>query len=97
MEMQVHQFTWDGIDIEVLYFPKKFGAISHVKVRSLNPARQALPITETGYRSHFVPIGTVEQNGGDVVTLVRDWLDAEVRKPAWIEHRERSRQGVLAL
>jgi hypothetical protein len=54
-----------------------------------------LPITETGYRSHFHPRGTVEGLGGDVVAQITAWLDEESAKPAWKAHMERSRQGEL--
>lgn len=39
--------------------------------KASNPQeRAALPITETGRRSHFHPPGTIEADGGDVVTYV---------------------------
>lgn len=81
----------------MLYVPRHFGAISHIEVRSVKPARAPLPITETGYRSHFVPLGTVEAHGGDVVAQVRAWLDEAALDKAWIERCERARQGELAL
>ena len=70
-------------------------AISHVQVKSINPERQALPITSTGYRSHFLPIGTVEANGGDVVQQVLDWIDEEAAKPDWTARETADRQGDL--
>ena len=94
-QAQVHHFTWQGIEIEAIYMPVRFGVIAHLEVRSINPPRAPLPITETGYRSHFHPCGTVEANGGDVVAQVVAWLDEEAAKPDWQGHVETSRQGTL--
>lgn len=79
----IHLFTWQGIDIELTYCPVRWTQISHIEVRSIHPERAPLPITETGYRSHFFEVGTVEAEGGDVVAQVTAWLDEEARKPEW--------------
>jgi len=54
-----------------------------------------LPVTETGYRSHFHPYGTVEANGGDVVAQVTAFLDEAAAKAEWKRHLDTSRQGEL--
>lgn len=92
---QVHCFTWQGIEIEAIYWPCRWGAIAHLEIRSIEPPRAPLPITETGYRSHFRPCGNVEGTGGDVVAQVRAWLDEEATKPDWRRYVEASRQGKL--
>ena len=92
---QTYRLTWQGIEIEAIYTPVKWGVIAHLEVRSIAPERAPLPITETGYRSHFHPCGTVEANGGDVVAQLVAWLDEEATKPAWRRHVEQSRQGTL--
>lgn len=93
---QTHRFIWQGIEIEVVYAPVKWGGvIAHLEVQSIQPPRAPLPITETGYRSHFHPCGTVEANGGDVVAQVIAWLDEEAAKPRWQRYLEASRQGEL--
>jgi hypothetical protein len=92
---QVYRFTWRGIDIEVTYDPDGYGVVSHLEVRSIEPPRAPLPITNTGYRSHFHEHGTVEQNGSDVVALVKVWLDDEAAKPEWQRYEQASRQGEL--
>lgn len=92
---QVHRLTWRGIQIEATYSPVKWGAIAHLEIRSIEPPSAPLPITETGYRSHFHPCGTVEANDGDVVAQIRAWLDEEAAKPAWRRYAEASRQGEL--
>lgn len=92
---QVHRFTWQGIEIEVIYSPVRWGVIAHLEISSIEPPRTPLPITETGYRSHFHPCGTVEANGGDVVAQVTAWLDEEAARPEWRRYVETSRQGEL--
>lgn len=94
-QSQTHRFTWQGIEIELVYSPVKWGTIAHLEVQSVAPERAPLPITETGYRSHFHPCGTVEANGGDVVAQVVAWLDEEAAKPEWRRSVEASRQGEL--
>ena len=92
---QIHRFIWRDIEIEVVYLPVRWGVIAHLEIRSIRPERTPLPVTETGYRSHFHPCGTVEANGGDVVAQVRAWLDEEAARPEWRRYVENSRQGEL--
>lgn len=90
-----YRLTWQGTEIEVRYTPRKWGVIAHLEVRSIAPEGAPLSITETGYRSHFHPVGTIEAHGGDVVGQVTAWLDEEAAKPAWLAYIQRSRQGEL--
>jgi hypothetical protein len=53
----------------------------HIEVESTRPARAALPITETGYRSHFIkPLELI--NAGGPVTFVTAWLVVEAQRTA---------------
>jgi len=92
---QIHRFTWQGIEIETIYWPRRWSTIAHLEIRSIEPPRAPLLITETGYRSHFHACGTVETNGGDVVAQVRAWLDEESARPDWRRYVEASRQREL--
>jgi hypothetical protein len=94
-QTQTYRFNWQGIEIEATYTPRKWGVIAHLEIRSIAPEGAALPITSTGYRSHFHPIGTVEAHGGDVVAQVTAWLDEEAKKPDWQACVNRSKQGEL--
>ena len=96
MEPQTHRFTWQGIEIEATYTPQKWGGvIAHLEIRSINPERAPLPITNTGYRSHFHQPGTIEAHGGNVVAQMTAWLNEEAGKPDWQRHIECSTQGEL--
>lgn len=92
---QTYRFAWQGIEVEAVYTPLKWGVTAHLEIRSIKPEGARLPITETGYRSHFHQPGTVEASGGDVVAQVVAWLDEEAAKPKWLKHVEAARQGDL--
>lgn len=57
MEAQIYSLTWhDGvsdIEIEITLKPDYFKDVAHLEIRSIAPERATLPITATGYRSHF--------------------------------------------
>lgn len=95
MSAQTHRFTWNGIEIELIYQPLKWNVIAHLEVWSINPERAPLPITETGYLSHFHQPGTVEENEGTLVEQITWWLDERAKEKRWTDYVERSRQGDL--
>ncbi len=95
IEIQVYRFVWQGIEVEAAYTPLKWGAIAHLGIRSIAPANAPLPITSTGYRSHFHQPGTIEAHGGDVVAQVIAWLDEDAAKPEWRAYCDASKQGDL--
>lgn len=95
MDQQIFQLHWQGIDIEVTYTPRRWGVIDHLDIRSVKPERAPLPITGTGYRSHFMQPDTIDAHGGDVVAQVRAWLDDEARAPEWQQYIISKRQGEL--
>jgi hypothetical protein len=92
---QTYRFTWQGIGIEAVYWPRYNPIIAHLEIRSISPERAPLPITSTGYLSHFHEPGTIEAKGGDVIAQLTAWLDEEAAKPDWRAHVEANRQGKL--
>lgn len=92
MEAQTYSFTWRGIEIEAIYTPLKWNTIAHLEVRSVAPKGAPLPISETGYRSHFHQPETIEARGGDVVAQVIAWLNEEAVSPEWLKSEEEARQ-----
>lgn len=95
MGIKRYEMTWSGIDIELIYEPLKYGVIAHLEIRSIRPERAPLPITETGYLSHYHPLGTVEASPHSLQEQVRHWLDEKARSKAWKAYVETSRQGEL--
>lgn len=66
----------------------------HIEVQCLAPAKAPLPITETGYRSHFLaPLELI--NAGGPVTFVTAWLDREAMGKTWQKQQAVRSQGDL--
>ncbi len=87
--------TWENINIEITHESEKWGSIDHIEIRSIDPENARNPITETGYRSHFLPIGSLESQGITAKELVLEWLHSESSKPEWKQYSESLRQGDL--
>jgi hypothetical protein len=66
----------------------------HIEVESIAPKKAPLPITETGYRSHFVKPLDLANDGGPV-TFVTAWLDREAKGSAWRKAQSQRAQGDL--
>lgn len=66
----------------------------HVEIITVSPERAALPITETGYRSHFLHGQHLTEVGGPVA-YVTAWLDAASQSTDWKARSEAARQGSL--
>jgi len=77
-----HKLIWQGVALAVSYEPESFASHAHLELRVLAPEGVPIPVTETGYRSHFLPRGYVEQAGGPVA-YVRSWLEREAPSPAY--------------
>lgn len=68
--------------------------IDHLDITCVSPARAALPITETGYRSLFIDESHLIEAGG-VVAYVTAWLEEASRSPEWRAQAAAARQGSL--
>ena len=80
---------WNGIKIMVTHTPNHCGEIDHIELHSED--RVPLPVTETGYRSHFLHEAQIEPHGS-ALTYVQAWLDHEAQSPAWRAHELASQQ-----
>ncbi|WP_298128100.1 hypothetical protein [Brevundimonas sp.] len=96
--IQIETLQWEGITIEVSYEAEWLGfrrgsdmAVAHLQVRSVTPERAPLPITETGYRSHFVHPDEIDRLGGPVA-YVAAWLDTMGRSAQWLDYVTRTKQ-----
>ncbi|MGQ3284177.1 hypothetical protein [Bosea sp. (in: a-proteobacteria)] len=87
-----HKIQWQGMAISIRHVTNWSGTgFDHVEVRSITPERAPLPITETGYRSHFLHGEDLAGHGG-AVAFVTQWLDHEARGAEWKEHQRTSAQ-----
>lgn len=92
MTVRDHRITWNGMAISIRHAADWLGTgFDHLEITTIEPERAALPITETGYRSHFIRPDELDGCGG-AVAFVTAWLDAEAESEAWKAACERSRQ-----
>lgn len=90
------EVVWEGIRIRAEFSPNYYGSgdykVAHLQLHVLSPEGHPLPVTETGYRSHFAdyicPVDQVEQH-------VLNWLDEEALKPEWHRHLNNYNQREL--
>ena len=66
----------------------------HIEIESIAPKKAPLPMTETGYRSHFMPALEL-MNAGGPVTFVTAWLEQEAKGKAWTKAVTAKAQGDL--
>ena len=85
-DAETHKLDWQGRKIEISYQPRSFAGTAHLQIR-VRHARP-IPITATGYRSHFISPADVEHMGGPVA-YVEGWLNAMAQTKAW----KRTAQG----
>jgi hypothetical protein len=91
----IERLLWRGIAVSVSYEADWLRSAargspyptSHLEIRSPVP----LPITDTGYLSHFVAPGVVEEHGG-TAAFVRAWLNNAAHSTKWRQAEEKRRQ-----
>lgn len=69
---------------------------THIEITVDAPPGAPIPLTETGYRSHFMPTELLADNGG-AVAFVTAWLDREATTKAWGKTEAKWRQLELEL
>jgi hypothetical protein len=68
---QIHRLQWEGITIEVRYAPDwspsyrdNYGyPLAHFEIEAVEPVKSPLPMTDTGYRSHFCAPAAIDSEG----------------------------------
>lgn len=87
-----YEITWSSIAITIRHTPDWLPGdaelvIQHIEVHAAD--RVPLPITETGYRSHFM-IGKEALLGfdNDPVKFVVEWLDEAAQSNQWRKNRQ---------
>ncbi len=92
---------WNGIQLAITWEPHWLSNgddrgwdNAHLQIEAVSPERAMLPITETGFRSHFTTAEVVESYGGPVA-FVLAWLAEEAATPAWRQREAVARQFAL--
>jgi len=66
----------------------------HIEIESIAPPRTPLPITDSGYLSHFIDWRALKEAGGPVA-FVTGWLAREQQSKSWRRRDLARRQGDL--
>jgi len=87
----IHEIEWQGIAITISHRSQwPIVDFHHIEVK----ADQRLPMTETGYKSHFMPEKALSEFE-DVVDFVSQWLEATCQSKEWLRYVEDMRQPSL--
>lgn len=97
--LETYEINWQGIRIEIHYYPSYWQAyenvygygLSHIEIKSIEPKDAPLPISETGYRSYWIPQPVIAEHG-DIVKQVQAWLDEAAHSPKWKAQATAARQ-----
>lgn len=85
-DVEEYKALWhfDGFEVEIgiSFKPNDIAGHDHLEIWSIEPERHPLPISETGYRSHFLPHGVVAEYGGPVAATL-SWLEEKAQDKEW--------------
>lgn len=100
VEYETYVTEWRGISLEIRHCPNWFSmpeddfVTQHIEFRS--EGKQILPVTETGYRSHFLNgADALAEFNHDPVAYVLAWLDEAAKCKKWLAQVEAARQYPL--
>lgn len=80
---KTYSFTWCGRLLAIRHTHDYLvRGQDHVEVIVRKPVKAILPITETGYRSHFIDGEELAESGGPVL-FVQAWLEREAATKEW--------------
>lgn len=98
---QKHNLQWRECAVEVLFWSDRynleaagFEPMAHLEITRVDVEGEPLPITETGYRSHFLPPQHVEDEGGPVAYVLA-WFDHDANSDRWKAYELSCRQMSL--
>jgi hypothetical protein len=83
---------WQGLRLTVRHQPDWAAGFDHIEITS--ERRLPFPISETGYRSHFLH-GDALKEYGNAESFVRAWLAEAEQSASWRRMRDASRQPSL--
>lgn len=95
----VTTILWRGVTIQISYEPDWLGMsthdnwrnVAHLQIEAIAPERAPLPMTETGYRSHFTDPAIIAEAGGPEA-FAQAWLEADAARPEWKKREAAARQ-----
>ena len=81
--------TWCGIELTIRHLAGRFAGMDHIEF--ISAGRVALPVTETGYRSLFIPPERIAEMGTPS-EYVLAWLNHEAQSESWKRKEAEARQ-----
>jgi len=99
---KTYRITWQSVEIDVRHTPDYWSAVKrvyrysmdHLEVISVEPEREPLPITETGYRSIFLCSTELEEFDSPAEYVLAA-LEAEAATDKWLEQKAAADQFSL--
>lgn len=93
---ETHKLLWRGITIEVTYeahWLRREGLYCpcHLTLKTIERERYPLPVTETGYLSHFTDPVLVAEAGGPLAYVTAE-LEATAMSKRWQQQEAERRQ-----
>lgn len=89
------KLVWRDVTCRVKHTPNYLSkGWSHIEIIVVSPKKAPLPITYTGYRSHFLEENLLKKAGGPV-TFFLEWIEREAATKAWAKTEFKWRQGDL--
>ncbi|GAA6176738.1 hypothetical protein [Sulfitobacter pacificus] len=85
------EIIWRGIVLTIRYAPNWCATVGMGHIEVISDARQVSPITQTGYKSHFIHAEQVSQFGSAAQYVVA-WLEQEAKAESWKRHEAEARQ-----
>ena len=90
-----HTLVWRDVTCRVRHTPTYLSkGWSHIEIIVQRPKGAPLPITQSGYCSHFLDQDQLATAGGPV-RFFQEWIEREARSKTWHQIDFRSRQGDL--
>ena len=87
-----HKLVWRDITCRVRRTPNYISkGWTHLELIVVTPKGAPVPITTTGYLSHFLDEDLLAKNGGPVAFFLA-WIEREARTPKWAKTEFKWRQ-----
>lgn len=93
--MTTHKLVWRDVTCRVTHTPNYISkGWTHLELIVVKPKGAPMPITGTGYLSHFMDEGLLTKHGG-AVAFFTGWIEREARTKAWAKAEFKWRQQEL--
>ena len=97
MSIQTIKTAWNSIDLQITYnsnWSKTCNElydyhVVHLEIISLTG--EPMPISNTGFRSHFTTASLIDEEGGAETFTLR-WMDIAAKSKQWIKYAHDSLQ-----